>query len=255
MRPIRAWWPLKEVAAMPSFGSFARHPVGDPHRPASSLRIALLALVVFSAPTQAQPLDTLALRLPPDAVFDSRVGRDSAVVFRHTTHVELASGRCTVCHPKPFRILSPTLRLTHGEMNARRSCGVCHDGEHAFDTMDPQACVLCHVGRAPAAATVRAATTARSGTPAYRGPKPITYRSGEVSPGTVTFRHATHTNGGCTNCHPRLFTMKTMPAGANTEPKGDMHAESACGACHDGKKSFAVDDERSCVRCHQGSAR
>lgn len=240
---------------MPTPRVLPRHRAGDPRRAALGTLVALVLLASLPALAHAQAPDTVALRLPDDAVYQSRVGADSAVIFRHGTHVALASQRCTACHPQRFRILSPTLRITHAEMDAGRSCGGCHDGEHAFDTKAATSCALCHVGRVTAAAAVRGASPVAAGSPAYRGPKPITYSPGEVSPGTVTFLHATHAKGGCTTCHPRLFAMKTTPAGTQAKPKGDMHAETACGACHDGKKTFAVDDERSCAKCHRESAR
>ena len=240
---------------MPSFCVLSRRRAGDPRRAVVRILITVCALASFHSLAHAQSPDTVTLRLPNDAVYQSRVGPDSAVIFRHGTHVALASQRCTACHPQRFRILSPTLRITHAEMDAGRSCGGCHDGEHAFDTKSATSCALCHVGRVTAAAAVGGAPSAPSGTPAFRGPKPITYRPGEVSPGSVTFLHATHAKSGCTACHPRLFAMKTTPAGAQAKPIGDMHAETACGACHDGKKTFAVDDERSCAKCHRESAR
>jgi c(7)-type cytochrome triheme protein len=67
----------------------------------------------------------------------------------------------------------------------------------------------------------------------------------------VTFDHATHVKGECSVCHPRLFPMKSSAA----KPRDGMHEETACGACHDGKKSFGVEDDKSCFRCHKGDAR
>lgn len=233
----------------------SRHRVGDPRRAALQASIAVLAFVVWCSPAAAATPDSLALRLPPDAVFQRVVGPDSAVVFRHGTHVPLASERCTACHPQLFRILTPTFSVTHADMNAGRSCGACHDGEHAFGTRASESCAVCHVGRATAAAAATRTPATPAGTPAYRGPKPITYSQGEVSPGSVTFQHATHARGACSQCHPKLFAMKTTPAGTNAKPRGDLHEVTGCGACHDSKKSFGVEDEQACAKCHREGGR
>ena len=66
--------------------------------------------------------------------------------------------------------------------------------------------------------------------------------------GQVVFSHEGHVVGAglkCQACHPRLYldvarskhvTMKQMEKGKS------------CGACHDGKRSFALDD---CTKCHR----
>jgi c(7)-type cytochrome triheme protein len=70
---------------------------------------------------------------------------------------------------------------------------------------------------------------------------------GDASPGTVTFRHETHMGGTrtCTSCHPKPFAMT-----AARRPAGGMHQADACGSCHDGKRSFAVESADACGRCH-----
>jgi c(7)-type cytochrome triheme protein len=89
------------------------------------------------------------MRLPPDLVFDKTVGLDQAVTFRHTTHVELADGKCVACHPEPFRILHPTRATSHEAMDAGGSCGACHDGKKAFATREETSCATCHQGAKP----------------------------------------------------------------------------------------------------------
>jgi c(7)-type cytochrome triheme protein len=70
------------------------------------------------------------------------------------------------------------------------------------------------------------------------------------SPGQVTFNHFTHVdeaNPSCTSCHSSLFPiLKSSPRPKYTHEvmgKGQL-----CGACHDGKKAFALDDD--CSACH-----
>jgi c(7)-type cytochrome triheme protein len=94
------------------------------------------------------------VRLPQALTYASKVGPDQAVVFRHETHVELAGGKCTGCHPAPFRMLRPVRTTSHEEMDARGTCGACHDGKAAFGARDENNCAICHTGiTEPAAGT------------------------------------------------------------------------------------------------------
>lgn len=69
----------------------------------------------------------------------------------------------------------------------------------------------------------------------------------EEKTGNVTFDGKAHADKGlkCKDCHmaPKLFPMKkeklTMAA---------MKEGKECGACHDGKKAFAVSE---CAKCHK----
>jgi c(7)-type cytochrome triheme protein len=212
---------------------------------APALLAAALVAVARAAPPPGAP-PTAGWKLPPDLVYDHVVGADSAVVFRHTTHVDLEGGRCTGCHPRLYRMLTPTHRARHLEMDAHLSCGACHDGRHAFDTRASESCASCHAGRRAAAAGASAASSTAPG--AFKGPAPIVYRRGDGSPGVVTFRHATHAgaNSPCTACHPKRFAMRS----AGARPDGAMHDGAACGACHDGRRAFATDDDASCTKCH-----
>ncbi len=213
------------------------------------IAVVALLLVVAAAPAHAGPPGVppaVDLKLPPDIVFSRAVGSDSAVVFRHTTHVDYEGNRCTGCHPKLFRMLTPTRRATHREMDARGSCGACHDGKHAFDTRASESCLSCHTGRRTLA---KAAPGASSKAPAaFQGPAPIVFKRSEQSPGVVTFRHATHLGRSltCKSCHPRPFAMKNTGA----RPDGAMHEGSACGMCHNGRAGFGTEDDKACARCH-----
>lgn len=203
-------------------------------------------LVLASRGAIASERAQLELRLPPDAVYQRVVGPDSAVVFRHGTHIALFRDRCVACHPRLFRILAPTTRLSHVEMNAGRSCGACHDGVRAFGVRDPRSCPACHVGRSAIAARAPRPGAADAAAPAVRGPGPITYAASPASPGPVTFQHSTHARRGCAACHPGRFAM----ASNTSRAREDMHEYGTCGGCHDGKRAFAVNDPESCGRCH-----
>lgn len=189
----------------------------------------------------------IPLKLPPDRVYADSVAADSAVTFSHATHVEYESGRCTGCHPRLYRILGPSPRTTHREMDGGGSCGTCHDGKHAFDVRAKESCVSCHAGSRKQAATGPEGPGATP--PAFSGPKPYIFKSGSASPGVVTFRHETHRSDAmrCGSCHPKLFPMKAVPQ----DPNADWHETARCGGCHDGKQSFGVEDDASCEKCHK----
>ncbi len=223
----------------------------DAHRRARVALAILLSLPLYAAAAPntvrtpaAAPIE---LKLPPDIVYDRVVRADSAVTFSHATHVEYESQRCTGCHPKLFHLLNPTRRASHREMNRGGSCGACHDGKHAFDVRATESCRSCHAGRRAATAAAADSAGGRSA-PAFQGPKPFVFARGGGSPGPVTFRHATHVTASttCRTCHPKPFAMK----GTAPLPDGAMHEPGACGMCHDGKRSFSVEDEAKCVRCH-----
>lgn len=120
-----------------------RPPAGRPRRRffslAGFLRLSLPALFLIAPAALPGPPE---LQLPRDLVYDGADGSPGPVVFRHATHFELAENRCTACHPRPFQMLSPERLVTHCEMNAGRSCGLCHDGRKAAAVDDD--CGHCH---------------------------------------------------------------------------------------------------------------
>src|SRR5512140_3236557 len=72
------------------------------------------------------------------------------------------------------------------------------------------------------------------------------------SPGQVVFNHETHVDPSkpaCTTCHPKEFAILKADAGKRTIRHSDMEKGRACGACHDGKKAFALTDD--CTACHR----
>jgi len=177
------------------------------------------------------------------------VGGDRAVTFQHETHVELSGNTCLGCHPEPFRILHPTRRILHADMESGGSCGLCHDGRRAFGVKDSSACQTCHAGRSKATLAGVPGVAGRGGAPARRIPPPVSFRRGEGSPGTVRFVHESHLkgDGSCADCHPKPFAMKSTGG----PPDRAMHADAACGGCHNGARAFGVDDAASCARCHR----
>lgn len=70
--------------------------------------------------------------------------------------------------------------------------------------------------------------------------------------GKILFDNRIHSDKGlkCSNCHPGFFKMKK---GADPITMRDMEAGKYCGACHDGRQAFAVNDRQSCGKCHNGN--
>jgi c(7)-type cytochrome triheme protein len=214
-----------------------------------------------AAPTTKEPTE---LRLPPDLIYEGGSEGGGAVIFRHTTHAAFAGNNCLACHPALFKILHPERRTSHDEMGAGKACGACHDGKKAFGATDTESCPTCHsggTGREPEGAKAAAAgassapggekpAPAAAGAPAPRsGPKDVKLAKNDGSPGTVTFRHSSHAgaNARCARCHPGLFPMK---AGDKPLDYEAMLKGATCGACHNGKEAFAVDDSDRCDKCH-----
>jgi c(7)-type cytochrome triheme protein len=214
------------------------------------------ALLVPSLARSAPPAERAAavavveapLKLPADIVYSKVAGDDSAVVFSHQTHVAYENNRCVRCHPQPFKLLAPTHRVRHGDMNAGRSCGICHNGREgaAFAVRDPASCSTCHSGRHERQNVLASGGTAPTDSGSRRLPKPWVFQGAADSPGKVTFRHETHLSAqtSCTRCHPKPFAMRPPRAALG------MAAHEQCGGCHDGARSFGVEDADACRRCH-----
>jgi c(7)-type cytochrome triheme protein len=103
----------------------------------------------------------------------------------------------------------------------------------------------------PAAAAVQLAAAP----PELKLPDTFSFPKGEGSPGEVSFCHESHQSRlaasprACATCHATGFSLRRSGkalAGAVTMER--MQKGELCGACHDGKQAFALDD---CAGCHQ----
>ena len=140
------------------------------------------------------------------------------VVFSHSVHLKKKNAKapnisCKACHNDAMK---KNVRYTMADMEQGKSCGQCHNGKRAFALAK---CTVCHKV------------------------KDITYKVKETGP--VLFKHTAHLQkkSECSECHNKLF--KT---GAN--PRVSMAAMEngkSCGACHNGKKAFALSE---CSKCH-----
>jgi c(7)-type cytochrome triheme protein len=118
----------------------------------------------------------------------------------------------------------------------RTQCLSCHADK---DQHNPgPACADCHAFKASAAGGA-------AGKPAA-----VTFPADPNSPGPVTFDHAAHLAKGlkCADCHPRYFKMQAGGVKLNMEEMGEGKA---CGACHNGKRAFGVEDGDKCLTCHK----
>ena len=71
--------------------------------------------------------------------------------------------------------------------------------------------------------------------------------------GPIEFSHYNHLENkavgkNCTACHNDVFNIE--PAKNPAFTMADMEKGKACGACHNGKKAFAVKDKAKCTACH-----
>jgi c(7)-type cytochrome triheme protein len=69
-------------------------------------------------------------------------GNASAVIFSHDAHVTKHKQKCGGCHYKIFTTTAQRKDVTMAEMQKGRSCGVCHNGQQAFDVKAH--CNSCH---------------------------------------------------------------------------------------------------------------
>lgn len=176
-------------------------------------RLAVLfAIFVLLNSVSASALEVL------DYIYTIREG--GTVVFSHGKHFKalfpnnmISGDDCTTCHSTIYKSHGKH-PVTMAQMTSGRSCGACH-GKRAFSLSK---CGRCH--------TV----------------KDVTFH---VQPtGDVIFPHTVHISKiKCDICHPRLFKPgRNRPVSMAAMEKG-----MSCGACHKGKKAFALND---CSRCH-----
>jgi len=110
---------------------------------------ALLASGAVGLAENAPKLSEAMPRLAKEYTFPKTGKSPGKVTFNHESHVSVKDADCTQCHPRHFRILEPGKTadgapIKHEAMEAKRQCGVCHDGKAAFGLKD---CETCHSGK------------------------------------------------------------------------------------------------------------
>jgi len=144
-----------------------------------------------------------------------KVKETGPVIFGHKKH--LGAYQCAACHPKVFD-MAVKKPVTMAQMEKGKSCGACHNGKAAFGVSE---CAKCH----PV--------------------KEVEFKVKDT--GDVKFSHELHTAMyKCGDCHVKLY----LPTAKN-KPKtmAQMEQAQSCGACHDGKAAFTV--QENCDRCHK----
>ena len=91
-----------------------------------------------------------------------------------------------------------------------------------------------------------------AGSRLHRLPADRELKTGDGSPGKVTFSHGSHVDTAkpaCLACHPRLFRITEKERLQDVEPitHARMEKGGACGACH-GKSAFNFE---TCDMCHK----
>lgn len=174
-----------------------------------------LRRIVLTAVIMCCTIPAVALDIKDKTFTTENAGK---VVFSHDAHLKKKHTKspnisCKACHNDAMK---KGLHYTMAQMEQGKSCGQCHNGTQAFALAK---CTACHKVRN------------------------ITFKVKET--GTVLFKHTVHLKktGECSVCHNTLFKTGTNPRVS----MADMEKGKSCGACHNGKKGFAVSE---CFRCH-----
>lgn len=176
------------------------------------MNFRLIAFIMAVLAASALPAIGLDLK-------DVTYNTDSAgkVIFSHKAHMnkkkpKTAAFSCKACHNSNQE---KNTRYTMASMEKGKSCGACHNGTKAFALAK---CTACH--------------------------KVQTVKFKVAETGPVTFSHDKHLKKmTCNSCHNSIY--KT--AGNKRTTMADMEKGKSCGACHNGKRSFALS---SCTSCH-----
>jgi len=169
---------------------------------------------------------------PPDDVpaAQSHVPDTLPRKFEHDGHKKVA---CITCH-------NVTSRQSAVTFEQPRGCMICHH-ESPRTTRD---CAACH-----SAEQVRGFQHAEELRVQTTAPKaPLRVR-------TVQFRHATHENAKCTDCHVGKVNLAVKPAAKACEGCHESHhdAKRDCANCHRVDTNFEAHTREShveCTSCH-----
>lgn len=160
-----------------------------------------------------------------------------SVLFSHKTHSKIS---CDRCHSGLFEMKALTAQerpdFNMDSLYKGKYCGACHNGKEAFAS-DTQ-CATCH-GGVREYAKFKKQPQQRAD---IKGPaEPITIGSGSSK---VSFKHTTHSRVSCGDCHSKQFKMKR---GSIKVVFADHYKNTGCFNCHNGKKSFGMNN---CLSCH-----
>lgn len=99
--------------------------------------IGLIAVTLFLS-------SAVALAVPAKKTIEFNKSPMGVVIFDGTLHKE-AGNKCKDCHNKGMfpKMKKGTVEITMNDIYAGKLCGVCHNGERAFDAQSN--CARCHV--------------------------------------------------------------------------------------------------------------
>ena len=101
-------------------------------------KLALLTVTVLFVST------SIALAVPAEKTLEFSKSPMGVVTFDGALHRE-AGQKCKSCHNKETfpKMKQGTVVITMNDIYAGKLCGVCHNGERAFDAQSN--CTRCHV--------------------------------------------------------------------------------------------------------------
>jgi len=174
-----------------------------------------LRWIVLTAAIMCCTIPAVALDIKDKTFTTENAGK---VVFSHASHLKKKNAKtpnisCKSCHNDAMK---KGVHYTMAQMGKGLSCGQCHNGKQAFALAK---CTACHKV------------------------KDVIFKVKETGP--VAFKHSVHLakNPQCNSCHNALYKTGPNPrVSMNSMEKGK-----SCGACHNGKKAFALS---ACTKCH-----
>jgi len=66
------------------------------------------------------------------------------VFFSHERHVNFSGKKCSACHYHTFQMAEGSFQMNMDMINKGQFCGICHNGQRAFDVKDKGNCEKCH---------------------------------------------------------------------------------------------------------------
>ena len=102
------------------------------------MRLLTLLLAVFLSGTLVANVFAVA----PGKTVEYTGGGTGKVVFDGKVHGDKGS-KCTDCHTKIWP-MKKGAGMKMADMNAKKSCGTCHNGQQAFSTSKQEDCAKCH---------------------------------------------------------------------------------------------------------------
>jgi len=102
------------------------------------MRLSTLLLAVFLSGI----LVTNGFAVAPGKTVEYTQGGMGKVVFDGKVHADKGA-KCTDCHTKIWP-MKKGQGIKMADMNAKKFCGTCHNGEKAFSTSKQEDCAKCH---------------------------------------------------------------------------------------------------------------